>query len=482
MLEILSHQYLKKFVKSKSIEWIHIYSFGRIISKCVKNDSTYLINSEVFSTNHWVFAILIPLFLNEENSTFVLSNKNIEFLKNNQIKDLKTLGFNFFLEDNQIIFPNHIVKLETIENLLDDFKCYSFKNQRIVLSGIENIKQDLKNYFRIVLTKRDWVNGLKKSEPINQKVIATYNFLKKKFFLKKVLGETHLFLDEKEVKFLHKFFLENSSFSDQFLKSSIALSKGWACWVCLDSKNLEWNFYLEPIDELSQVRELLLNNKLIFLSALRKDSFFQKYLNQQGIYIDLAVNFKSNYREQKISLYVPPKQLLPNHPLFAETILDKCKKLIIFRNGLTLILCDDLDLKLKLATELASMHGKRVLMETIPSFNNEIVCASYEWWILNSCLIQIPEQIIIPLLPVPNMSKPINVITVAQYKRLSKDWFRELLLPEAQVKLERSISPLRRNSGKLIILDGRAIKRSWGRLLLQSIQPCRQIGYMLPFD
>ena len=51
-----------------------------------------------------------------------------------------------------------------------------------------------------------------------------------------------------------------------------------------------------------------------------------------------------------------------------------------------------------------------------------------------------------------------------------------------KIKLERSISPLRRNSGKLIILDGRANKRNWGRVLLQNIQPSKEINYMLPFD
>jgi ATP-dependent DNA helicase DinG len=80
------------------------------------------------------------------------------------------------------------------------------------------------------------------------------------------------------------------------------------------------------------------------------------------------------------------------------------------------------------------------------------------------------------------MAEPINEITVFHKKNLSKDWFREFLLPEAIQKLEKSISPLRKNSGKLIILDGRANKRKWGRLILQSIQPSKQINYMLPYD
>ena len=58
--------------------------------------------------------------------------------------------------------------------------------------------------------------------------------------------------------------------------------------------------------------------------------------------------------------------MLPNNPLFANSILEKCKKLILFRKGLTLVLSDDIDLKTNLATELASTYGKRVLLETIP--------------------------------------------------------------------------------------------------------------------
>ena len=278
------------------------------------------------------------------------------------------------------------------------------------------------------------------------------------------------------------FFSENSNFSDKFSSVSKALSQGWGCWVKLDNKKLEWTFFLEPIDELSQIKEFLKNNKFVFLSGLRKDNFFKDYLKKHALDIDLEFTFKSNFVEKKIPLYVPPKQLLPNNPLFKSVVSEKCKKLLIFRKGLSLVLAEDLDLKNYLATELAANHGKKVLLEKIPSSHNQILCSSFEWWINNSNLIEIPEQIIIPLLPLPNLSEPINSITVAYNKKFSLDWFREFLLPEAVLKLERSISPLRRNSGKLIILDGRVNKRKWGKQLLQKIQPSRKINYVLPFD
>jgi len=85
MLEILSHQYLKNFLRDQSIRWEHIYSFGRIISKCIENDSTYLINSEIFSTNEWLPPILISLFLKQDDSTLILSKEKIQFISQFQI-------------------------------------------------------------------------------------------------------------------------------------------------------------------------------------------------------------------------------------------------------------------------------------------------------------------------------------------------------------------------------------------------------------
>ena len=146
MLEILSHQYLKNFLRNQSIKWEHIYSFGRIISKCIENDSTYLINSEIFSTNEWLPPILISLFLKEEDSTFILSKEKIQFINQYQIDSLKNLGFNFILKNDQLIFANHLVRLVSIQDLLNDPNSINLRNQRIVYSGIEDIKKDLKNH------------------------------------------------------------------------------------------------------------------------------------------------------------------------------------------------------------------------------------------------------------------------------------------------------------------------------------------------
>ena len=93
MLEIASHQYLKKFIKSHQTDWNHIYSFGRIISKSLQTNETYLINSEIFTSNIWIPPLLISLFLSEENSTFVLAKEKIEIIKKKSIRRFKKSWF-----------------------------------------------------------------------------------------------------------------------------------------------------------------------------------------------------------------------------------------------------------------------------------------------------------------------------------------------------------------------------------------------------
>ena len=132
MLEILSHQYLKNFLRDQSISWEHIYSFGRIISKCIENDSTYLINSEIFSSYDWLPPILISLFLKKEDSTFILSKEKIQFISQFQIDVLKNLGFNFIFKKDQFIFANHHVRLIKIQDLLNDPKSLKLRNHRFI--------------------------------------------------------------------------------------------------------------------------------------------------------------------------------------------------------------------------------------------------------------------------------------------------------------------------------------------------------------
>ena len=182
MLEIVSHKYLKKFVNSHDTDWEHIYSFGRIVSKCLQTKDNYLVNSEIFRTDKWFSALIISLFLNEENSICVMSKEKIEIFKNRHLPILKKFGFNFIENNNEINLENHRILFIPLNKLISKARHSDCINQRIIFTGIENIKEDLKNIFRIYLFKRSWFEGIDSSLVGEHEITNTYNSLKKKLF------------------------------------------------------------------------------------------------------------------------------------------------------------------------------------------------------------------------------------------------------------------------------------------------------------
>jgi len=479
MLEILSHKYLKRFVSVNMSDWQNIYSFGRIISLSLRKRENYLINSEIFLTTKWYPALLISLLLNKDDAILVLSKENFGDLFD-YLPLLKDIGLNFSINSNEILLASHKIQILTLDELISTNKDAKITKHTIVFDGAENLKKDLKNIFRISLNKNSWLENLRNNH--NFYFEKTYNNLKKKFFLRALPNKNYVYLSDSEIRFFKYFFSKYYHLSTKFLNFKNVFQSNWATWVILDYENFEWILIAEPLDEFIHIKELLANNHNMFLSSLRKDLYYRNYLNSHNLNIKKAINFQSDFPEKKFSIYLPNRQMLPNNPFFYNLIIKQVHKLVLFRSGFNLILCDDEVLKLKLATNLASKYGKQILLDNMPCKNNQILCSSYQWWIRNSKSSQLPNRIILPLLPIPNMSEPFTQINVSYKNNQSEDWFREFLLPETIETLDKVISPLRRNAGELLILDGRIQNRQWGRDIIAMLQPSDIIPHIFPFD
>ncbi len=481
MLEAITHKYLKKFATKYPTEWKHIFSFSRIIASFLRKGDNLLVNSEIFLTDKWFLGVLIPLFLNQENSIFVISTDKLRCILNNYLPLLQEFGFNFVIKKNEIIFEKHKIFLTNIDNLINNHLKNEFTNQNIIFAEVDTFKTDLNRNLRINLFKKDWFSNSNKSSSYNQ-LTKTYDQLKKHFFLKAVSDQKQISLDMNEQRILNKIIFKYASKSEKFYKFKKAILSKWAFWVILDHNSFEWSLKAEPIDEIYEIKDLLLSNNLIFLSSFRKDTFFKKYFEKHNIKIKSVISFQSNFLEKNILIYVPSRLMLPNNPLFVKSTIDKCIRFSFLSKGVSIFLLNDSNFKIKLATELASIYGQRVFLENHPKSENQIVCSSYEWWINNFIAINPPAQIIIPLLPIPSMEEPINQQTVEFIRSKSQNWFKDFLQPQSFLKIDKAISPLRRNSGKLVFLDGRINNRKWGREILEMIQPHREISCIFPFD
>ena len=91
-----------------------------------------------------------------------------------------------------------------------------------------------------------------------------------------------------------------------------------------------------------------------------------------------------------------------------------------------------------------------------------------------------PDQLITALLPIASLEDPLTAARVKVLKKQGRDWFRDLLLPEALAILIPAIAPLRRSGGRLAILDGRVRSRSWGEQVFQALEPWSSLQRLRP--
>ena len=218
MLEARTHKYLREFLKKNSSNWKHLYSFGRIISSFVRKKENLLINSEIFLNEEWFPGILMTLFHNQENSKFVIPSYQHQSLLNEHLPLYKDFGFDFSVQDNQIIFSQHKVSIHTLGSLLDNYRQSNYEKQIIVFADIGSLKKDLKNFLRITLYKKDWFNYSDSFLREKNELSKTYDLLKEKFFLRSFPTQTFISLNIDEANLIKKIIEKNIDCSDKFIK------------------------------------------------------------------------------------------------------------------------------------------------------------------------------------------------------------------------------------------------------------------------
>ena len=144
------------------------------------------------------------------------------------------------------------------------------------------------------------------------------------------------------------------------------------------------------------------------------------------------------------------------------------------------MLLDDQQLRHQLTSELAAEFGRRVIHEACAPEINGVICCRWSWWLQQQQQLPQPEQLIIALLPLASLECPVTAARVEALKREGRDWFRELLLPDALALLAPAVAPIRQSGGRLAILDGRLRRRSWGRQILAKLEPWTALHRLLP--
>jgi ATP-dependent DNA helicase DinG len=171
---------------------------------------------------------------------------------------------------------------------------------------------------------------------------------------------------------------------------------------------------------------------------------------------------------------------LPYHPGYGDHLLEHCRRLVLGQGGLTAILVDDAALRQGLASGLAAEFGSRVDQETTAPESNGVICCGWSWWLEHQPRLPLPCQLVVGLLPIASLEDPLMAARVEALRHQGRDWFRELLLPEALNRMQRGLAGVRRGGGRLAVLDGRLRGREWGKRMLTALEPWVALPRLLP--
>ena len=109
-----------------------------------------------------------------------------------------------------------------------------------------------------------------------------------------------------------------------------------------------------------------------------------------------------------------------------------------------------------------------------------MICCSSSWWLNYNQQLPAPEQLIFAIIPFASLESPLISARVNAFKKQGRDWFRDFLLPDVLSVIPYAVEPVRRNQGRIAILDGRLRSRSWGKLILSTLQPWTPLDRLLP--
>ncbi len=481
MLEVNSHKHLKKYYQNNLALWPHNLTLTRLISRSLSRKDNTFIELSSDSRNFWWPGLLIPICLHNNNIVLILSEKQRQQLFEVELPKLKASRLFFdYVEGIELVPSDKKIWILRYQDLHFANEEGLLKNRQLIFLDSEFMSNELRESMSIKITPKDWEHLINLSS-FEASIIAFYERLTRRLFSQAAIPEAVMRIDTKEIEILKEILKDDFPLEMPWKRALKAVNNEWVTWAKLDSKTLSWDWYIQPLVPWQILSDLLSENTLLMLANLGKsDSSFVDF-NSQQFSFNVKVKLGNTLDQDPIPLFVPKGQPLPNTSLFYRHIKRQCQRLILNRIHITIILVDDLQLRLQLTSELAGEFGLRVVHETTNVQTNGIICCSCNWWILNQHNLPMPDQLIFPMIPFPPLESPVIAARVEMLKHQGRNWFREFLLPETLVTLLKSIVMIRGKDVRVAILDGRIHSRSWGKLIFEALEPWVNLERLLPY-
>ncbi len=489
MLEASSHQQLKALLRREGLQsWPHHLTLSRLVGRSLRRADHTLVRLLPGTDPSWWISLLVPLALSESPLALVVSDGLRQRLLRVEWPRLRAAGLALPCWEGARAPATAGIWMLNHQELLQAWRGDQLGQRQLVIPEAEHLEVALRQAMEVVVEPDHW-ELLRRAQPsAADSLLTLHRRLSQRVLSHSRQGQPTVALDPEDEAPLRHLLPLLGALPAPWPQWLEAAGGGWCGWARVEPGLLQWQLHRQPLDPLVEMRDLLQNRGVVLtgeMGAGRGGSNPAAAGAANGSFPGLTPQVMVCLGDpllvnDPLPIYAPLGQPLPNSPHYAEHLLNHCRRLVLGQGGLSVVLLDDPALRKGLASGLAAEFGSRVTHECTAPESNGVLCASWDWWLQHQDRLPLPCQVLVGLLPIASLEDPLTAARVSQLRRQGRDWFRELLLPDALNRLQRGLAGLRRSSGRLAMLDGRLRSRSWGRQVFSALEPWVQLSRLLP--
>ncbi|RMF27932.1 MAG: ATP-dependent DNA helicase [Cyanobacteria bacterium J083] len=356
-----------------------------------------------------------------------------------------------------------------------------------IIDGADELENWTREQLTLSLTPTDWQAQINLAPPLHQLIQTSYTQLSFSIWQHPVNPYNCYQLNPKERDILVDlgYILQKSNLITPKIAEFWQMWQRENClaWVSISRSADKFTLHVAPKELASSLNKIWQRQPTVIIgSCLDTETQANTYKQKIGLPDLLSLKFNPDRQQDLINIYLPDALPLPNTSQFQPILVEKIIELVTNYTAKQpiIILVEDTPLKAQVGSILAANFGSKVQVESQTIAQDGILISGWEFWQKHQQQISSPQLLIIATLPIPSLENPLVAARVAYYKQHRQDWFRLYLLPSAIKTLQKSVLPLRESQGIVAILDNRLNHRSYGKHMLQALQPYRQIFSPLP--
>ena len=467
MLEARAHHQLKALLQQGGEpRWPHHLTLSRLVARSLRRGDQTLVRLAPGSDPSWLLGVLVPLALHQQPAAMVVSAALRQRLLQVELPRLEAVGLTLPCWEGAQPPPAGQLWLLQHHQLVQAWRGGSLADHQLVVPEGELLEPQLRQALAVVIDTGHW-EQLRRSLPAaSASLLQLHERLSRRLLARPCGPLQQVAIAPDEEAPLRQLLSLLGPLPEPWPQWMASGGDGWTSWASINATLLQWQWHRQPLKPLEVLPGLLAGRGLVLVGP---------WPQGQGPALGFTPQVELCLADppllDPLPLFAPQGQPLPNAPHYATHLLDQCRRLVLGQSGLTVVLLDDEGLRLGLTSGLAAEFGSRVGHQHTAPESNGVICCSWTWWLEHQSRLPLPAQLVVATLPIASVEDPLTAARVAALRLQGRDWFRELLLPEALQRLQLAVAGVRRNSGRLAVLDGRLRRRGWGRAVLEALDP-----------